>query len=132
MHPQWLEARQSQRSVAVCLCFFGAFHPSSLTGDREKIRVLVDNLISNAIKYSPDGSSLKVKLSLDRAYAYIEVTDAGPGIPEQERERVFEAFYQGKPADHGPALRRHGTWRRLGRPGASAPLQRERPPDRPT
>jgi two-component system sensor histidine kinase GlrK len=76
--------------------------PVSLTGDREKIRVLVDNLVSNAIKYSPDGSSLKVQLSLDRAYAYIEVTDAGPGIPEQERERVFEAFYQGKPADHGP------------------------------
>ena len=79
--------------------------PVSLIGDCDKIRTLVDNLISNAIKYSPENSSLKVSLSADRANAgsaYIEVTDSGPGIPEVEHERVFEAFYQGKPADQGP------------------------------
>jgi two-component system sensor histidine kinase GlrK len=88
--------------------------PVSLIGDHDKIRTLVDNLVSNAIKYSPENSRLKVSLSADRAkadssasagsagYAYIEVTDSGPGIPEVEHERVFEAFYQGKPADQGP------------------------------
>ncbi|MDX1698632.1 MAG: ATP-binding protein, partial [Thiohalobacterales bacterium] len=73
-----------------------------LRGDREKIRIIVDNLVSNAVKYSPDYSRLKVELSADRDYAYIQVTDSGPGIPEEERERIFEAFYQGKPADRGP------------------------------
>ena len=73
-----------------------------LNGDREKLRTLVDNLVSNAIKYSPDNSCLKVQLSSDRKFAYIEVTDAGPGIPEADHERVFEAFFQGKPAAHGP------------------------------
>jgi two-component system sensor histidine kinase GlrK len=76
--------------------------PVTLTGDREKIRTLVDNLVSNAIKYSPDSSRLKVHLSADRGFAYIQVADAGPGIPEAEHERVFEAFFQGRPADQGP------------------------------
>ncbi|MGB5260357.1 MAG: ATP-binding protein [Gammaproteobacteria bacterium] len=77
--------------------------PVSVTGDRDKLRTLFDNLISNAIKYSPENSRLGISLSADRAYAYILVTDSGPGIPPEDRERVFEAFYQGKPAaDKGP------------------------------
>jgi two-component system sensor histidine kinase GlrK len=78
------------------------FKPVSLSGDRDKLRTLVDNLVSNAIKYSPDNSRLRISLSADRAYAYIEVADSGPGIPEEDHERVFEAFFQGKPADRGP------------------------------
>lgn len=78
------------------------FRPVSLSGDRDKLRTLLDNLVSNAIKYSPDSSRLRISLSTDRAYACIDVTDSGPGIPEEEHERVFEAFYQGKPAARGP------------------------------
>jgi len=73
----------------------------SITGDAEKLRILVDNLISNAIKYSPDGSPLWVLLSNRDSQAIIEVADNGPGIPPTERERVFEAFFQGKPASKG-------------------------------
>ena len=73
----------------------------SLVGDREKLRTLVDNLVSNAIKYSPVGSRLSVSLSTRDSQAFIEVADSGPGIPMAERERVFEAFYQGEPADRG-------------------------------
>ena len=78
------------------------FRPVSLSGDRDKLRTLLDNLVSNAIKYSPDSSRLRISLSTDRAYACIDVADSGPGIPEEEHERVFEAFYQGKPAARGP------------------------------
>ena len=74
----------------------------SLSGDHDKLRTLVDNLVSNAIKYSPDNSRLRISLSADRAYAYIEVADSGPGFPEEDHEGVFEAFFQGKPADRGP------------------------------
>jgi len=72
-----------------------------LRGDKEKLRIMVDNLVSNAIKYSPDGSPLWVLLFKRDAHAVIEVADAGPGIPVAERDRVFEAFYQGVPADKG-------------------------------
>ena len=75
--------------------------PVTLPGEREKLRILVDNLVSNAIKYSPDESRLDISLQSDGSYAVLRVTDAGPGIPDHERERVFEAFYQGKPASKG-------------------------------
>jgi two-component system sensor histidine kinase GlrK len=75
--------------------------PVSINGDAEKLRILVDNLISNAIKYSPDGSPLWVLLSSRDSQAIIEVADNGPGIPPTEHERVFEAFFQGKPASKG-------------------------------
>ena len=78
-----------------------SLQPVSLEGDAEKLRILVDNLVSNAIKYSPDGSPLWVLLSRRGASAIIEVADSGPGIPTAERERVFEAFFQGAPASSG-------------------------------
>jgi len=73
----------------------------NLEGDREKLRVLVDNLVSNAIKYSPDDGPLWIKLFKRAGQAFIEVADSGPGIPDAEHDRVFEAFYQGAPADKG-------------------------------
>lgn len=78
-----------------------SLQPVSLNADREKLRILVDNLVSNAIKYSPDGGSLRVMLFNRDDKVIIEVADSGPGIPDAERERVFEAFYQGAPADKG-------------------------------
>jgi two-component system sensor histidine kinase GlrK len=75
--------------------------PVNINGDAEKLRILVDNLISNAIKYSPDGSPLWVLLSSRDSQAIIEVADNGPGIPPTEHERVFEAFFQGKSASKG-------------------------------
>ena len=72
-----------------------------LRGDKQKLRIMVDNLVSNAIKYSPEGSPLWVLLFKRDAHAIIVVADAGPGIPVDERERVFEAFYQGASAAKG-------------------------------
>ena len=83
-----------------------SLQPVSLDGDAEKLRILVDNLISNAIKYSPDGSPLWIILSTLGNNAIIEVEDSGSGIPVAEHERVFEAFYQGAPATSGHV---HGT-----------------------
>jgi two-component system sensor histidine kinase GlrK len=75
--------------------------PISLAGDKEKLRIVVDNLVSNAIKYSPEGAPLWVLLSRRDNQAIIEVVDSGSGIPPAERERIFEAFYQGTPAAGG-------------------------------
>ena len=73
-----------------------------LEGDQEKLRTLVDNLVSNAIKYSPESSQLRVLLRTDNNQAVLEVTDSGPGIPENERKKVFDAFYQcaSSPSSH--------------------------------
>jgi two-component system sensor histidine kinase GlrK len=73
----------------------------SMEGDREKLRILVDNLVSNAIKYSPDDGPLWIKLFERDKDVVIEVADSGPGIPAAEHDRVFEAFYQGAPAAKG-------------------------------
>ena len=71
---------------------------AKVNGDGEKLRVMVDNLVSNAVKYSPNNSPLWVMLSKRGKNAIIEVADSGPGIPDAEHERVFEAFFQGAPA----------------------------------
>lgn len=68
----------------------------SLLADREKIATVVDNLLSNAIKFTPAGGQITVRLTADATLATLEVTDSGPGIDNDEWERVFEAFYQGR------------------------------------
>jgi two-component system sensor histidine kinase GlrK len=63
--------------------------------DEEKIRVVLDNLLSNAVKYSPERGLISFKLYKLGGEAVFEVLDEGPGIPEPEREKIFEAFYRG-------------------------------------
>ncbi|MEN8106574.1 MAG: HAMP domain-containing sensor histidine kinase [Pseudomonadota bacterium] len=72
-----------------------------VSGDRHKLHTLIDNLLSNAIKYSPDKGPLWILLHQRDQQAIIEVANAGPEIPENEQEQIFEAFYQGKPAVKG-------------------------------
>ena len=62
--------------------------------DEAKIRTVLDNLLSNAIKYSPEKGTISIRLSKERNDAVLEVADEGPGIPEPEREKIFEAFYR--------------------------------------
>lgn len=75
--------------------------PVTLEGDRAKLQTLVDNLVSNAIKFSPEKGRLQVRLQAHDGQAVIEVADSGPGIPEAERRRVFDAFYQGSNVANG-------------------------------
>jgi two-component system, OmpR family, sensor kinase len=56
---------------------------------------ILDNLIENAIRYSPAGSRISVELNGDDARPGFVVSDTGPGIPDAERKRVFERFYRG-------------------------------------
>lgn len=63
--------------------------------DRPSILRVVSNLLDNAIKYSPHGGSIRVSTIDEGELVSLTVTDQGPGIPEQERYRVFERFYTG-------------------------------------
>jgi len=73
-----------------------------LPADPEKLRVVLDNLVSNAIKFSPEGGSITVAARLDGDALELDVIDQGPGIPAAERGRIFDPFYQGRHDGAGP------------------------------
>ena len=72
-----------------------------VTADFDMVRVALDNLISNAIKFSPPGGTVRVSASRNGSHAMLDVVDQGPGIRPDERERVFEPFYQGSESGTG-------------------------------
>ncbi len=67
---------------------------ASVSGDVEALRAMLGNLVDNAIRYTPAGGTVDVALRLRDRKAVIEVSDTGPGIPEEERARVFDRFYR--------------------------------------
>ncbi len=69
--------------------------------DRGKVRLILDNLLSNAIKFTPRGGAISIFARSEREQLIMDVIDSGPGIPAAERNRIFEAFYQGKTPQGG-------------------------------
>jgi len=65
-----------------------------VTGVRERLMSLIDNLIENAVKYSPEGGRVEVALRSVNHSTQLRVSDAGPGIPVELRERVFDRFFR--------------------------------------
>jgi PAS domain S-box-containing protein len=63
-------------------------------GDRTRLAQVFDNLISNAIKFTPAGGRIDVHVFRSDAVAVVEVSDTGSGIPEDEREHLFERFFR--------------------------------------
>lgn len=76
----------------------GSLAPLAVEGDGEALATLASNLISNAIKFSPDGGRVNIALTRDGDAAVLDVMDEGPGIPAGDRERLFEPFYRGSAA----------------------------------
>jgi two-component system sensor histidine kinase GlrK len=69
--------------------------------DRGKVRLIMDNLLSNAIKFTPRGGTISIHARGEREQLILDVMDSGPGIPAEDRKRIFEAFYQGKTPQGG-------------------------------
>jgi two-component system OmpR family sensor kinase len=65
-----------------------------VSGDFEALRVMLGNLIDNAIRYTPPGGTVDVALRLSEGTAVMEISDTGPGVPEEDRQRVFDRFYR--------------------------------------
>jgi two-component system sensor histidine kinase GlrK len=76
--------------------------PTEMIGDRTTLQTVFDNLISNAIKYTPSGGHIELTLRSTRDDAIFEVWDSGPGVAAGEEERIFEAFNQGPEQPPGP------------------------------
>lgn len=68
--------------------------PVTLTADREHLRQVLLNLVGNGIKFSPRGGTVGVSVAGDAKTVTFRVRDDGPGIPEEERERVFLKYYR--------------------------------------
>ena len=85
-----------------------AVGPAQLTvdGDAERLHQVLGNLVGNAIRHSPPGGRVLLRASGRNGVVRLEVEDAGPGIPAEEAERVFERFYR---SDHARAAREGGA-----------------------
>lgn len=68
---------------------------STMQGDPVLLEMLFSNLIENALKYSPREKTVRIELKKESDHTYIKVYDEGAGIPNLEKEKVFEKFYRG-------------------------------------
>jgi two-component system sensor histidine kinase TctE len=88
----WVPASFAQR---IDLGFEAPAEPVQIVGNPTMLRELLSNLIDNALRYTPAGGSVTVRVRSDESErGYLEVEDTGPGIAPAERERVFERFYR--------------------------------------
>jgi two-component system sensor histidine kinase GlrK len=68
----------------------------ALDADAEKLLSIVDNLVGNAVKFTPQGGSITVSARSHAGDAVIDVIDSGPGVPAEEREVIFDSFFRGR------------------------------------
>jgi two-component system OmpR family sensor kinase len=70
--------------------------PAVVAGDPASLAILLSNLLDNALRYTPRGGRIDVRVERDERGAMLVVADTGPGIAAAERERVFDRFYRGE------------------------------------
>jgi two-component system, OmpR family, sensor kinase len=71
----------------------GAAH-GAVNGNRELLRSAIENVLRNAVRYSPAGAPVQVAVERDAAGLTVSIRDRGPGVPAAELERIFEPFYR--------------------------------------
>ena len=77
---------------------FSAARPVEVTGDKDRLRQVLDNLLANVRAHTPEGTTATVHVDQVGDQAQIEVRDTGPGMPDEDARRVFERFYRADPA----------------------------------
>lgn len=86
--------RERHAGNGVAIGMSGSIEPLFSAIDRPRIEQVLDNLVENALKYGPAGGAPAIEVARADGYARISVIDHGVGIPEPERERIFERFYR--------------------------------------
>lgn len=84
-----VEAAAHARSIAFHPCA-----PVTVNGDAEMLRRAVENLLRNAVRYSPEGTTVEVGLACESRTARISVRDYGPGVPPEQLAQIFEPFFR--------------------------------------
>jgi len=77
-----------------CRLQYGPRAPVTVEGDTELLRRAIENVIRNAIRYSPADADVEIALSRRNGAAVVAVRDHGPGVPEEALPRLFDAFYR--------------------------------------
>jgi two-component system sensor histidine kinase GlrK len=86
---------QKLAALARRITFDVKLAPTEIVADANRIRVIIDNLVSNAIKYSPRTGVITIVVAPQQDCAVLDVIDEGDGVLPAERARIFETFYQG-------------------------------------
>jgi two-component system phosphate regulon sensor histidine kinase PhoR len=95
-------SRFSEQAERKSLTIEGQAPPHlAVLADPDQVGRVLNNLLHNAIKFTPAGGIIDIGVSLKDDWVQVSVTDTGPGIPEEEHERVFERFYQADRARRG-------------------------------
>jgi hypothetical protein len=89
-----VHAIQTSARVAGVVLSIEPGESSPIYGDANRLHQLLGNLLSNAIKFSPRGGRVRVLVDNVDSYGRVQVLDEGPGIPETERDQLFERFYR--------------------------------------
>jgi signal transduction histidine kinase len=85
-----LQAEEKRIEIQTSL----ADDPTTIVGDEVKLSWALSNLLTNAVRHTPAGGEIRVTVAATERGLSIAVADCGPGIPEQERDRIFEPFAQ--------------------------------------
>lgn len=85
------------------LRIIGTLAPLTVTGGKEEVTTIVNNLVTNAIKYSPAGGTINLSLTRDGDQAVFNVIDQGPGIPKEDRVKIFEPFFRARGTENSVA-----------------------------
>jgi signal transduction histidine kinase len=90
----------ARRKIQVQTLIPGDLESLRISADERRIKQVLFNLVSNAVKFTPEGGSVQVALARQQGTIAVSVTDNGIGIPRGELERIFDSFYQikGRPA----------------------------------
>jgi len=95
---QAIEAAQPAAARAGVTLKLSAHPVGQLHGDRDRLGQMLDNLVSNAIKFTPEGGTVRVAVRGGDGVAQLEVADDGMGIPDDEQKHLFERFFRASTA----------------------------------
>jgi len=88
------EAVQPRAQERRCALELAVDSNVAVIGERQKLLSLVTNLLDNAVRYGPEGGRVRLELRRERGAAVLAVSDEGPGIPPELRQRVFSSYYR--------------------------------------
>ena len=92
------DARPLAAERTIRLGCSGTSSNTEVSGSEDALRILFNNLLDNAIRYTPEGGSVSLSVTRDGGQVQVLCDDSGPGIAAEERERVFDRFYRGQGA----------------------------------
>lgn len=74
---------------------------NKMFSNEEKLFIILDNLVSNAVNYTPESGLIKITTNIEKNWFIIDVSDNGPGLVKGDDEKVFDPFYRGKTVHNG-------------------------------